>query len=635
MNRILTFFITVLLLCGGTIFGQHYTDWSEFKYLPGRLDSDDKIVFYELQRDYTICLAEYFLVAENLPDCCEDEVGFYKVWAANSLPPCDWDFISLEFGGILTVKKGYRWDGASNPFQDGDKHHNFRSSLVHDALYDLMRMAYLEPDGVGKKAGNINRKMADMIHYMIAIEDGDSKSGAQSDYFWLRLWGGPATHNDKKLKVWKYHVSELTAYPFDGVVELEWKHADEAGVSPNSTTNNGYSIQRDGQEIATVMAFEGWPLTWITSYTDHTAVEGNIYGYQLIPLSENTNQDDWPNEDIIIPLNGPGNALVLDGSNDYIEANTVSNDLSFSLFPTTMSNITYEAWVYPEEPADQAVIMAFNTITGGNYNLLSYKSSTQKFYYYDDNNSFIASTDEFPSGNWYHVAVTINFQNKGILYINGIEQAAFTTIKPSHGAKFSIGQEWDNATTTQHFKGMIDEVRIWTVARTQEEIQTNMNIPLRGDESGLVALWHFDEPHETNLFTKTHDATAHANDGLLIGYESSDLPFVPSGAMGNVTEVSDKSDDVSLVPEIFALYPNFPNPFNPVTHIKYSLPQTAHVKLEIFDMLGRKIKVLLDEQKQAGYHTLKFEAGNLAAGVYIYRIQADHFTQTRKLLLLK
>ena len=59
------------------------------------------------------------------------------------------------------------------------------------------------------------------------------------------------------------------------------------------------------------------------------------------------------------------------------------------------------------------------------------------------------------------------------------------------------------------------------------------------------------------------------------------------------------------------------------------------VKLELFDMLGRKIQTLLHEEKQAGYHTLKFEAGSLASGVYIYRLQAGTFIGTKKLLLMK
>ena len=113
MKKLLTILgLALLLMCNSAI-GQHYTDWTGFDYLPGRFDSNDHIVFYELQKDYTIDLSEYFEVAEKLPDCCEIEAGPYWNWAKYVLPRVDWDFITLEIGGIFTIKKGYRWDGAS------------------------------------------------------------------------------------------------------------------------------------------------------------------------------------------------------------------------------------------------------------------------------------------------------------------------------------------------------------------------------------------------------------------------------------------------------------------------------------------------------------------------------------------
>ena len=75
----------------------------------------------------------------------------------------------------------------------------------------------------------------------------------------------------------------------------------------------------------------------------------------------------------------------------------------------------------------------------------------------------------------------------------------------------------------------------------------------------------------------------------------------------------------------FSLEQNYPNPFNPVTKIKYALLQNTRVRIELYDLIGRKIKVLVDDQKPAGYHTLIFYVGNLASGVYIYKIKAGEF----------
>ena len=88
-------------------------------------------------------------------------------------------------------------------------------------------------------------------------------------------------------------------------------------------------------------------------------------------------------------------------------------------------------------------------------------------------------------------------------------------------------------------------------------------------------------------------------------------------------------------PSTFELKANYPNPFNPSTQIEYGIPLQSHVKVEIFNMLGQRVATLVNAQQEAGYHTLTFEAGGLSSGIYIYRMQAGSFTETRKMLLVK
>jgi Secretion system C-terminal sorting domain/FG-GAP-like repeat/ASPIC and UnbV len=88
-------------------------------------------------------------------------------------------------------------------------------------------------------------------------------------------------------------------------------------------------------------------------------------------------------------------------------------------------------------------------------------------------------------------------------------------------------------------------------------------------------------------------------------------------------------------PVSFKLEQNYPNPFNPSTIISYQLPKSSNVKITVFDMLGREIQTLLNERKSAGSYNTTFTANNLASGVYIYRIQADEFTMSKKMLLIK
>ncbi len=92
-----------------------------------------------------------------------------------------------------------------------------------------------------------------------------------------------------------------------------------------------------------------------------------------------------------------------------------------------------------------------------------------------------------------------------------------------------------------------------------------------------------------------------------------------------------------LVPRVYTykLEQNYPNPFNPSTRIIYQVAATSNVKLEVFDMLGRKVATLVNERKDAGEYSVNFNAQNLSSGVYFYRLQTDKFTQTKKMMLVK
>jgi hypothetical protein len=85
----------------------------------------------------------------------------------------------------------------------------------------------------------------------------------------------------------------------------------------------------------------------------------------------------------------------------------------------------------------------------------------------------------------------------------------------------------------------------------------------------------------------------------------------------------------------FALLGNYPNPFNPKTEIRYQVAGVSDVKITVYDLLGREVAVLVNEKKQPGSYEVQFDASKLASGVYIYRLQAGSFVQTKKLLLIR
>jgi len=89
------------------------------------------------------------------------------------------------------------------------------------------------------------------------------------------------------------------------------------------------------------------------------------------------------------------------------------------------------------------------------------------------------------------------------------------------------------------------------------------------------------------------------------------------------------------VPQTFSLQQNYPNPFNPSTLIKYGLAHDVKVKLEVYNLLGQRVAMLLDEPQKAGYHEIVFQGQALPSGVYFYRLQAGSFVQTRRMTLVR
>ncbi|MBO6584515.1 MAG: lamin tail domain-containing protein [Gracilimonas sp.] len=99
--------------------------------------------------------------------------------------------------------------------------------------------------------------------------------------------------------------------------------------------------------------------------------------------------------------------------------------------------------------------------------------------------------------------------------------------------------------------------------------------------------------------------------------------------------VINSSEEDGNAPKAFALHQNYPNPFNPTTRISFSLAKASSVEIIVYNMLGQEVKKLMKEPMKSGEHTLTFDARNLPSGVYIYRLTAGKFSETKKMILLK
>ncbi len=100
-------------------------------------------------------------------------------------------------------------------------------------------------------------------------------------------------------------------------------------------------------------------------------------------------------------------------------------------------------------------------------------------------------------------------------------------------------------------------------------------------------------------------------------------------------EVSVPQQVMRSTPKRYELSANYPNPFNPTTRIRYTLPRETKVRLEVFNILGQKVTTLVDQFQEPGYYNILWDASSLSGGIYFSRLQAEEFNQTRKMILLK
>jgi len=135
----------------------------------------------------------------------------------------------------------------------------------------------------------------------------------------------------------------------------------------------------------------------------------------------------------------------------------------------------------------------------------------------------------------------------------------------------------------------------------------------------------FDSSHIYNDIVYTR-IIAQNTDG---GFTYRDVTF----DIKNAVEI--EKEEGQNIPENFELTQNYPNPFNPTTKIKYSIPNDCFVTMKLYNVVGQEIKTLIHENKNAGYHVLKFDGSGLSSGVYFYKILIDDFVNTKKFILLK
>jgi hypothetical protein len=119
-------------------------------------------------------------------------------------------------------------------------------------------------------------------------------------------------------------------------------------------------------------------------------------------------------------------------------------------------------------------------------------------------------------------------------------------------------------------------------------------------------------------------ASSNSSNQLLLG-------FWTAYKQNAVTSVKDEKS----IPNEYKLEHNYPNPFNPSTTIRFSIPERSFVSLKVYDILGNEVTTLVNKDMETGNYETKFNADNYSSGIYIYKISAGNFINTRKMILVK
>jgi PKD repeat protein len=437
---------------------------------------------------------------------------------------------------------------------------------------------------------------------------------------------GHITAQDGSYDLMQLHISGM---------EVEFSSSQETGHSPLEVTFQDQTF--------------GYPVSWAWDFDNDGQIdsqdqnpsfnfsEPGIYTVSL-EVSDLYFTKSIIKENYVRVFDGES-ALQFDGSESYVSVPAAEPiDLTGAL--------TLEAWIYPVSWGETSSfggrildkssygIYLCEAHSSLNNHCLGLQLKTEEAPL-----SFSASEENsILLNNWQHVAVTYDGIDEVAIYING-EASEVTQLNPPAGALLQntatdliIGK---SSNLSWAFDGIIDDVRIWNIVRTETEIQQNLGACLTGNETGLVAYWDLNDAWGTEIVDETGN---NSNGSIIEALWMQGTPFEFTGT--DDEEILDICDISNLR--------NYPNPFNPSTTISFSLTteNTENTELTIYNLKGQKVKDLTSSvtlsgvegssyQYSARWNGFDNDGKPVPSGIYFYKISTNGSSRNRKMLLLK
>ncbi len=326
--------------------------------------------------------------------------------------------------------------------------------------------------------------------------------------------------------------------------------------------------------------------------------------------------------------------LSFDG-NDYLR---YSDDSWLGMLDGA-TDYTIEAWIYPT--ADVAtydrVLQRYYSFNLVIWHIDAEKDSSDWYFtVWDDGGTahYFNAKKSIAFNSWNHLAV-INNSTAGslTLYANGEEVStqsyANMDLRPSHSSdNLYVGQLGNGS---DFFNGFIDEVRMKNTAENPNDLNEDISQNYASDANTAI-LFHFDE----GSGSMTQNSASTEGDSARLGGTETGDTAEPEWKSWNPSAIAGSEQQL---PEALALYPNYPNPFNPVTTIVYTVTTQGSalvpVELAVYNILGEKVRSLVNETQGNGTYSVLFNAAGLPSGVYFTQLTAGAKHAVQKLILTK
>lgn len=502
----------------------------------------------------------------------------------------------------------------------------------------------------------------------IAVDDssnvyvsGDSYGiGSNSDYaavkynslgneLWVARYNGPGNHEDRPFSM---TIDDSGNVYLTGTSLGSGTSYDYATVKYSSSGVEQWVARYDGpdseQDRANAIAVDGSGNIYVTGYSfgnttdrDYATVKYNSSGMQAWEARYNGPADTVD----------AGNSIAVDDSgNVFVTGYSIGLDGNYDFATIKYNSIGQQRWVQryngPANREDRAVSIAVDDsgyiyVTGRSYGDTTDSDWATIKYSSDGVVQWTAiyngSLNSLDSPNKIVIDDLCNVYVTGSGSYNSGDGEDFTTIKYNSSGE----EQWISTYNGQNtFRDVSNSIaldgmgNVYVTGRTWVTQLDYDFATIKYNSSGQeqwVAIYNGPGAGDDWASSISTDASGNAyvtgwSEGVGTGYDFATIKY------SSTTGVKTLSNDP---PSEYALLQNFPNPFNPTTTIRWNLPETGLVILKIYDVLGREVSILVNEELSAGKHEVIFEAIQFSSGVYFYQLKAGDFIQTNKMLLLK